>query len=129
MMKKKIAILDDDNLITDDLKIFLEMEGYSVDLYNNAEDFMPILNSINRYDYILLDLMLRKPSNLEPIGNLETGEILFELIKKSNPSKAIIIITAKNESEVKVDTKATNVSFIRKPYESELENILKILEK
>lgn len=96
-----VLIIEDDRIFADDLVFFVELLGHQCTYISNADDVMDNIQSIPSYDHILLDLMMYKGASLpEDSGDRSTGEILFEKIRDISPHVKIIIITAKNRSEI-----------------------------
>jgi len=71
---KKILIVEDDNLLSEMLaKKFMEEKatvGHSI----NGEDAISMFN-LNRYDLILLDLLLPKVNGFDVLENLNRSEL------------------------------------------------------
>ncbi|RLA74600.1 MAG: DNA-binding response regulator [Epsilonproteobacteria bacterium] len=88
----KIFIVEDDKKIALFLKKGLQEEFYSVDISNNAEEAIYLVQT-NRYDLIILDIMLPKLNGIE----------LCKIIRQKNIDTPIIMLTAKNSIENKVE--------------------------
>ena len=87
----KILIIEDEKQLAGSILLALRQEGYVCEVaYTAAEAHEKIL--VYDYDCILLDISL-------PDGN---GLKILEVIKGSNKTDGIIIITAKNSPEDKV---------------------------
>ena len=82
--KKRILIVDDDTEIRDLLEFDISQSGYMVDC---AKDGMEALEKAvsNRYDVILLDVMMPKMNGFEVCEN----------IRKSGGKTPILLLTAK----------------------------------
>lgn len=87
----KILIVEDEKELAHDMVNYLSGQSYMCEL---AHDFHQAVEKINLYNYdcILLDLML-------PNGN---GLQLLEILKQQNKQDGVIIISAKNSIEDKV---------------------------
>ncbi len=70
---KKILLLEDDQLLNETLKLFLEREGYVVDVALSLEEAEK-LTFKNRYDLYLFDINLPKGSGLELLEYLRLAE-------------------------------------------------------
>jgi len=57
---KRILVVDDDKYFTEDLVIFLELDGMNYDVVNSADKLFNMMGSIAKYDVVLLDIMFRK---------------------------------------------------------------------
>ncbi len=100
-----ILIIEDEIKLRDELRIFLENNGYTVNYVIDFKDVLEIIQN-NNYDLILLDI------NLPNIN----GEYLCKEIRKFS-SIPIIIVTSKNtiiDEVVSINYGADD--FITKPY-------------
>ncbi len=117
----RILVIEDEKKITDFIKRGLKEEGYAVDVaYDGQEGHF--LAKTNKYDLILLDLMLPKIDGLT----------LCKKIKEEDPATPIIILTAKDTVKDKVtglDSGADD--YLTKPFAFEelLARIRAILRK
>ena len=87
----KILIIEDDQKIINFLKKGLEEESYIVDYSLNGEEGI-YLASINKYDLILLDIMLPVKDGIEVCKTLRDSDI----------KTPIIMLTAKDSIEDKI---------------------------
>lgn len=60
----KILVVDDEKLLVKGIKFNLENDGYEVDTAYDGEEAVRLVNE-NKYDIVLLDLMLPKADGLE----------------------------------------------------------------
>src|SRR5215210_4179970 len=89
-----ILIVEDEERLAKALKKGLELKGYAVDWLPDPEKARSrILLYRNEYDLIILDLML---------PGLD-GATITESVRQENVTTPIIILTARNETEHKVD--------------------------
>lgn len=88
----KILIIEDDKKIANYLSAGLMESGYSVDVALNGEDGLNLSHESNP-DLILLDIMLPK---------IDGFQIIQEL-RKNNIHTPLIVISAKDESEDRID--------------------------
>jgi len=89
-----ILIVEDEEKLARALKKGLELKGYAVDWLSDSEKARTrILLYRDEYDLILLDLMLPGVD----------GATITESVRKDNVTTPIIILTARNETEHKVD--------------------------
>ncbi len=89
-----LLIVEDEEKLAKALKKGLEMKGYAVDWLSDSEKALSrILLYRDEYDLIILDLML------PGIG----GEMITEKVRSENVTTPIIILTARNETEHKID--------------------------
>ncbi len=89
-----LLIVEDEEKLAKALKKGLEMKGYAVDWLADSEKALNrILLYRKEYDLIILDLMLPGID----------GATITESVRKENVTTPIIILTARNETEHKVD--------------------------
>src|SRR3989344_5883201 len=89
-----ILIVEDEERLAKALKKGLEIKGYAVDwLGDSGEGRRPILLYRNESDLILLDLMLPGID----------GATITESVRKEGVVTPIIVLTARNETEHKID--------------------------
>ncbi|MBP3939727.1 MAG: response regulator transcription factor [Clostridia bacterium] len=107
MATEKILVVDDDNNICELLRLYLEKEGYTV---NIAKTGMQAVRSFAEHqpDLMLLDIMLPE---------LDGWQVCREIRKYSN--KPIIMLTAKGETFDKVlGLELGADDYITKPFEA-----------
>ncbi|MEZ5174006.1 MAG: response regulator transcription factor [Bacteroidia bacterium] len=108
----KILIVEDEKELAKDIAKYLAGENYICEI---ASNFIEATEKISLYEYdcILLDLML-------PDGD---GMQLLNLIRQQNKAEGVIILSAKNSTEDKVDgLKSGADDYLSKPfYHAELQ--------
>lgn len=85
-MSKRILLVEDDKFLYDLYKRVLTDIGYEVDVAVDGEDGLNKATQ-NKYDLILLDIMMPKKSGVE---------LLLELKAASSPSREIPIVMMSN---------------------------------
>jgi two-component system response regulator AtoC len=112
-MPFSILIVDDEILTLNNLKKFLEKEGYEIYLAENGEKALEITSRI-KPDLILLDLMLPGISGVE----------VLRQVKEKEPNTVIIMMTAYEIIEKAVEAmKLGAYDYLLKPFPlSELKN-------
>lgn len=106
---KKVLIVEDEIKLRNELKIFLENNGYLVSMITNFKDILEQLKNINE-DIILMDI------NLPGIN----GEFLCKEIRKTN-NIPIIMVTSKNtEIDELISINYGADDFITKPYNPQI---------
>ena len=89
-MSMKILVVDDEKLLVKGIKFNLENDGYEVDTAYDGEEAVRLVNE-NKYDIVLLDVMLPKLSGIEVCQTIrETSNV------------PIIMLTAKGEDMDKI---------------------------
>ncbi len=99
----KIAIIEDDQAISQMYRFKFEAEGYSVDTAENGRLGLELTEKM-KPDIILLDLMMPEM----------TGDEMLALLRKMPWGRDIkvVILTNKGEQEIPDDVKALNVSAV-----------------
>ena len=101
-----ILLVEDDKEICFILTELLKRNHYNVSAYHNGIEAIEALSS-KKYDLMLLDLML---------PDLPGEKILFHL-KKHNNSIPVIIISAKNQPEIRINLLRSGADdYITKPF-------------
>ncbi len=89
-MSKRVLVVDDEKLIVKGIRFSLEQEGMEVECAYDGEEALEMVRE-NKYDMILLDLMLPKVSGLEVCQQIRE----FSQVP-------IIMLTAKGEDMDKI---------------------------
>jgi len=102
----KILLLEDDEFICEQVKSYFELEGHSVDFFNDGEELLD--NAIlNIYDIFLFDINTPKKDGLETLS----------LIRKKEINTPAIFLTAMSDIEYVKKGYALGCSdYIRKPF-------------
>lgn len=103
MGSMKIAIIEDDQAISQMYRFKFEAEGYTVETADNGRVGLELAENM-KPDIILLDLMMPEM----------TGDEMLELMRQSPWGKDIkvVILTNKGEQEIPEAVKKLNVSAI-----------------
>ncbi|MGA2183500.1 MAG: sigma-54 dependent transcriptional regulator [Bryobacteraceae bacterium] len=109
LSKGRILVVDDEVDIRESLETLLDMEGYSVDLAQNAAEGLRKMET-GRYDLVLLDLMMPDRSGME----------VLQEVRERDTETPIIMITAYGSIEVAVRAlKAGASNYFPKPWDNE----------
>lgn len=102
-MTTKIAIIEDDQAISQMYRIKFEAEGYNVETAENGELGLELINTL-KPDIILLDLMM-------PVM---TGEEMLAKLRATDFGKNIkvIILTNRGEQEIPPEVRELGVTAI-----------------
>jgi len=107
--KARILVVDDEVDIRESLETLLDLEGYQVDLAQNATEGLKKIEA-GSYDLVLLDLMMPDRSGME---------VLQEVRERDNETP-IFMITAYGSVEVAVKAlKAGANDYFSKPWDNE----------
>jgi DNA-binding NtrC family response regulator len=105
----RVLVIDDEADIRESLQTLLEMEGYSVQLAENAAQGLKRFES-GIYDLVLLDLMMPDRSGLEVLDEIRTRD-------RETP---IFLITAYGSVEVAVEALKSGANdYFSKPWDNE----------
>lgn len=102
-MSKKIAIVEDDQAISQMYRMKFEQEGYSVETAENGKLGLELSEKM-KPDIILLDLMMPEMN----------GDKMLELLRKKAWGKntKVVILTNMGEQEIPEDVKKLGVSAV-----------------
>jgi DNA-binding response OmpR family regulator len=107
MSFEKILVVDDEQFVREALIACLESENMIVTALQNGNEVMPALSD-ERYDLVILDLMLKDANGLEILGE----------IKKKFVGQPVIILSAKKELHEKVLGLGLGADdYVTKPFE------------
>lgn len=131
-MAKTIIWIDDDTAIIDPLVRPLESEGYTFRRINSVSEALEDLESFNKADLILLDMILPPGIASLPSEYRYPGLYILEMIKKNNITRPVVILSVITESKIRSELKDTGLvirKILRKPIrpsklKQELEAIL-----
>ena len=106
---KKILLLEDDQLLNETLQLFLEREGYSIDVALTLEEAEK-LTFENKYDLYLFDINLPKGSGLE----------LLQYLRGAEDKTDTIFITALTDlTSIAKGFELGAIDYIKKPFHSQ----------
>ena len=109
-LKKKVFLLEDDPILSDLLKVFLENNKFKVDLKQNGTDAYKTLFN-KKYNIILLDISVPGMNGLD----------ILSQIREKHITTPVIMITGntEDEQEIKSFQNGTNI-FHKKPIQTQL---------
>ena len=114
---KNVLVIDDDEKICWAFQQFLEGEGYSPSIANNAEEGLQRIAD-NKPDVVLLDVNLPGMSGLEALAEIKTD----------HPSVIVVIITAYDDVETTIEAMRLHAfDFVPKPID--LDVVKSVLER
>jgi DNA-binding NtrC family response regulator len=107
--KARILVIDDETEIRESLDALLSLEGYSVEMAQNATDGLRRLENAS-YDLVLLDLMMPDRSGME----------VLKEVRERDSETPIFMITAYGSVEVAVDALKSGANdYFSKPWDNE----------
>ncbi len=104
----KILLIEDDIKLLENIKIGLKKHGFRVDIARDGEEGL-YLGENNKYDVIIVDWMLPKLSGID----------LIKKLRKDGINTPVLILTAKNEIEDKVEGLQVADDYLTKPFDFE----------
>lgn len=108
-MSEKILIAEDDKLISEMIKLNLEIEGYEITLVSNGAAAIEQWQN-NAYRLIILDVMMPKKDGMETAKE----------IRASDKKTPILLLTSLSETKSKVQgLDAGADDYLTKPFELE----------
>ncbi len=116
----KILIVEDDYTIANNLKFYLETEGFSVDCVDNYQDTLQKLAD-KKYQIILLDVMIRG-------GN---GFDMFSTIEQMSKAGIIYLTALDDEEDIVKGLELGAEDYVTKPFHARelLTRIHKVLKR
>ncbi|MFQ6862525.1 MAG: response regulator transcription factor [Beduini sp.] len=106
---KKILIVEDDDKLANELKIFLDRQGYQAEYLNDFSDpLQSILNSHS--DLVLLDINLPH----------HDGQFLCKEVRKTSDLPIIIITSKNNELDELISMNYGADDFVTKPFNTQI---------
>jgi DNA-binding NtrC family response regulator len=107
--KARILVIDDETEIRESLDALLSLEGYSVEMAQNATEGLKRLENAS-YDLVLLDLMMPDRSGME----------VLKEVRERDSETPIFMITAYGSVEVAVDALKSGANdYFSKPWDNE----------
>lgn len=116
-MKKKILIVDDESGIVQEIKEFLEEEGYEVHMADSAKAGIQLIEEIHP-DLIMIDVKLPDASGTE---------VLRACKEKSPKTKTIMVTGYVDQLLIDEAERLGRDAFLQKPFN--LEEILKEIQR
>lgn len=114
----KILLLEDDKILCDSLKDFLELEGYSVDTANRGPEVFD-LTFAEKYDLYILDVN---------VPDIDGFDVLSSLKEAGDETPAIYITALTDINSISKGFEIGAEDYIKKPFDPE-ELIVRIKSK
>jgi len=104
----RILIIEDNILLSDNIKFYLQKENYAIDCAADGETgYKKAI--VENYDLIILDLMLPKID----------GATILQYLRTNNNNVPVLVLSAKNQTEDKVTLLNLGCDdYLAKPFES-----------
>ncbi len=114
----KILLLEDDRILCESLKEFLELEGYSVDITHRGSDVFD-LTFKHRYDLYILDVN---------VPGIDGFDVLTSLKESGDKTPAIYITALTDINSISKGFEIGADDYIKKPFDPE-ELVIRIKRK
>jgi len=114
----KILLLEDDKILCESLKEFLELEGYEVDVAHRGTEVFDLTFS-NSYDLYILDIN---------VPDTDGFDVLTELKEAGDDTPAIYITALTDINSISKGFKIGAEDYIKKPFDPE-ELVIRIKSK
>jgi len=101
----KIAVIEDDQAISQMYRFKFEAEGFTVQTADNGKLGLELVEKM-KPDIILLDLMMPEM----------TGDVVFEQIRRVNPEARVILLTGCDDKVARRMFEAGLSGYIQKPF-------------
>ncbi|RPJ79331.1 MAG: response regulator [Alphaproteobacteria bacterium] len=127
-----VLIIEDDVMLAEDLKFFIEEEKHTCHVYNKADDVMKNINNLGQFNWAILDIMMLKGEIIKDTNpEIETGEIIYENIRRLFPHIKVLVLSAKDFNDMYINfNKEPNVIIMQKPVtDKKLKTILETISK
>jgi len=105
----KILLLEDDKILCDSLKDFLELEGYSVDTAHRGPEVFDLTFG-NKYDLYILDVN---------VPDIDGFDVLSSLKEAGDETPAIYITALTDINSISKGFKIGAEDYIKKPFDPE----------
>jgi two-component system response regulator FixJ len=107
--KGKIYVIDDDEAMRDSLNFLLESAGFSVTLFESAQNFLDVLPGLE-FGCVVSDVRMPGIDGIEMLKRLKAGQSTFP----------ILIMTGHGDVPLAVEAmKLGAVDFLEKPFEDD----------
>jgi len=105
-MAKKIMVVDDEKDIRDTVEMVLEKEGYEVVTATNADDALKKVESGEKPDLVLMDIMMPGTPVKDIIPKLKGIKVAYLSVVRTSEAEKEDLMASKNI-----------VAFIQKPFD------------
>ena len=115
-MKKKILIVDHDELVLDSLSALLTSKGYQVTKCQNGVDALDFLDH-ERFGLVICDLELPGITGFDTIQSLRTTSVK---LKRENANENIPVVFTSTRTDNKMRSQAERlapIAFLTKPFD------------
>lgn len=113
----EVMVLDDESIVGERLKEFLEGKGMAVETFTNSTEAMERIKN-KRFDVVVTDYKMEGPTGLD----------VLRFINDQSPSTQVIVITAYATIErIRESEALRSFEFVNKPFQ--LDEIYKMVAK
>ncbi len=124
----RVLVIDDDRFWARSMEYYLKKYGFVVKIINKYSevDYAEIEND---FDVVVLDLMLRRPSESEVPEGWDTGEYIYTKIKERSSAKRIIVVTAVDRPFLESRFKLDNTPILIKPLDPSFKDLIEYIKQ
>lgn len=106
---EKIHLIDDDSEICCSLELLLQLEGYTIDIYNSVRSFLDIVNQ-NQTGCIITDVRMPGINGID----------LLKILKQQGVIMPVIVMSGLSNTELEITARGLGaVEYFEKPYDPE----------
>ena len=129
----RVALIEDDAFFSEDLVGLLSSAGHECSVYSTAASVVEKLEDVCSSDVVILDLMIPRVAIERFRGDSrDTGEILFEMIRRKRHDLPVLVVSARDQGSISVGLRADKFVplIVTKPPDNDaLDRILSVLSK
>jgi len=124
----KILLIDDDRIFITGVQRNLYSYGHIVESASTVSEIESAVDKSERYDLIVIDLMMRKIKKFEMKGEKFTGiEIVKFLMSKKTKAK-LVVLTGVDSGKIEFDFKGNGVYFLSKPLTTGSRELIQVIK-
>ena len=118
-LSKRVLVIDDEQVMIDELSVFLWQNGYEPTLCMNADDALDIVRS-DVFDLIISDIHLGTASGLELCQRIHE-------LENANETPVIFLSGAQIPDIIRRSHSAGGTYYVRKPFDPEV--MIELIDK
>lgn len=104
-MKKRILVVDDNELMRCLLRAWLERQGYEIETAQDGREGMMLLKKLNHFDLVITDFRMPKTNGIELIKWIRQKDQKIKIILLSGEDVRLVYSAAKNAGADEVISK------------------------
>jgi CheY-like chemotaxis protein len=96
----KILFIEDNPEFSNIVAELLRDVGHEVEIVNSADDAVAILPSHQKFDLVILDIMMMLGSKINVSEASETGIAIYKRLRKLNKNIRVLVLTALTKKDI-----------------------------